>query len=368
MLLVRHASREVKWGEKEKQHHIQGWTKADFPDASDFSKSGWCLSIAMAGRLCDQLELEAANGPAGIQVDKIWTSSHEAADQTGEIFEKVLKKRKLLKSARVQLTELDPGQPAKKAVEKIVGASSALAVVAVGHQPQLTEIAKALAGESLPGGTLPVAGSEVAALRKEGAGYRLRWLLTEKPASLLKDLRAKIQSKFDVAKFFLGALVVGTGLSLNDKAWTSSHPIDMSLAGLGVLAALTSLGFTAATLFSYDRLLMPRDFWLGSEESLEPPEWSVLRPPSQIHVVLYYEMVHIWTHLFIPAITTAFLSLGLQATMLARAAVSKAAVGTPLEALGSCGQLIVLLVLVGLAFLVPVWLFNRWKPRLGFSD
>jgi hypothetical protein len=88
------------------------------------------------------------------------------------------------------------------------------------------------------------------------------------------------------------------------------------LAFLAVLVTAASLILTAATLFSYDELLMPVTFWstMSREKQNKNDEWSiwnVKRPPSQAHVVLYYEMVHVWSVFFIPALATAFISIGL---------------------------------------------------------
>src|SRR5215213_9810950 len=148
------------------------------------------------------------------------------------------------------------------------------AYVVVGHQPQLTQVARRLLkGRYLPSDSLPLGNSEAACIE---LGYkpRLQWLLTVTPEeTLVTDLKDKIKSKYDVAKFLLGAFVVNTGLILNAGLWGpdgllhSTLLVDKLFAGFAAIAALVSLALTAATLFSYDRLMMPESFWSDSSES-----------------------------------------------------------------------------------------------------
>jgi hypothetical protein len=224
--------------------------------------------------------------------------------------------------------------------------------------------------------------SEIACIQL-GANPRLLWLLTEKPNDLLIELKAKIASKYDVAKFFLGALVVGTGLTLSEAIWKLPDAIDKLIAGAGAFAALVSLGFTAATLFSYDRLLMPQDFWLGDGKALEshwwslvrrlrgthiegkPPRWTVSRPPSQAHLILFYEMVHTWTHFFIPAIVSAFTALGLLVVAMADKSSREVSAVEPVPIKWIPGTLLGIALL---AFVIGFIVYYLWKPRLGFDD
>jgi hypothetical protein len=298
----------------------------------------------------------------------------------------------------------------------------------IGHQPQLTRIAKALLDKSrlernplkkfgwklkrrvgfqysLPGGVLPIGNSEIACIEL-GKNPRLLWLLTEKSPELLTELKAKIASKYEVAKFFLGALVVGTGITLSDAVWNLSNRNAKLVAGIGAFAALVSLGLTAATLFSYDRLLMPQDFWQGAEKprwlvpwlssfrgigaivgwlrSLgfirqfvrwlrrvrgadRPSAWTVSRPPSQAHVILFYEMVHIWTHLFRPAIVSAFVAVGLVVAARAHNSLTvRAFCKTP--HIMQKHPLLTFLFLASFAFVLGLLAFFRFKPNLGFDD
>ena len=251
------------------------------------------------------------------------------ARQTARVYRTVLKKRSKREGSFFRLrgehTPKDPRRPSltpesfrlKEVIEEIERfrgrekrTTSTAALIVVGHQPQLTQFARELlkrgplrlpSRNALPGGSLPLGNSEAACIRL-GYGWcqwhrpRLLWLLTEKGDGLLTDLKDKIKSKYDVAKFFLGAFVVNIGLFLNAGIWDNinfgerSQLIVSLLAAFDIIMALASLGFAAATLFSYDSLLMPASLWSepGGKPSRrdvrkprKPPKWSVLRPPAK---------------------------------------------------------------------------------------
>ncbi|HYI97099.1 MAG TPA: hypothetical protein VEX68_26385 [Bryobacteraceae bacterium] len=236
----------------------------------------------------------------------------------------------------------------------------------IGHQPQLTQLADRLLEDKLPGKVLPIGGSEIACIQIQPK-KELIWLLTEKPDSLLVELRAKIQSKYDVAKFFLGALVVGTGLTMNKDVWEVVHPVHKVLAGLGAVSALVSVALTAATLFSYDRLLMPTDFWNGGGHR-RANRWTLRRPPSQAHVVLFYEMTYVWTQFFGRAITFAFTSLGLLAVVMAHRSLDKLPANLAISPVVWWMTLCLFLIMACMALAVPMLVYHRRKPHLGFDD
>lgn len=449
VILVRHASREVRWNLPEAKHFMKNYSSFPPHSISNFKKPGLPLTYAMAGRLCDQLEED------GITVVKIVHSKHKVAEQTAKAFADVLKRREcfdgetceagfLTPCRQANGTKGDPRQPT--AIENTPGsdelsnekntevnpASTPLgdqpqpttcienatslpkllenlykslspeerkkekpAVILVGHQPQLTNIANELLGKrrflilrrsALPTGTLPIGGSEIACLRC-GKKPRLEWLITEKSDSLLRELREKIKSKYDVAKFILGAFIVNTGLILNADIWNSSHPGRIFLNILTILFAFMSLGFTVGTLFSYDSLMMPFEFWSEYRKNNKPPpSWSVRRPPSQGHLVLYYEMVHTWNRFFIPAIITTFFSIYYFVWSLAYdrpinlLCTPQGGISAPrLESLPQflCSTPLnespLYLAIIGLVVpILFVWLVTMWygwkRPRLGFED
>lgn len=350
VILVRHASREPRWDVSESKHAMKNWTRwttAAIEGGSDFETKGFPRTYAIAGRLCDELENMKARVVALVH------SKHKVAQQTAEVYGKVLEKRERFEGevngeCSCDLTPEIPGEVACQnenaqmggQTERIVreleiwkaradsrGARSAC--VLVGHQPQLTQIARRLVGNkfslghSLPGDSLPIGNSEVACI-EFGDKPRLLWVLTEKPKDLLAELKDKIKSKYDVAKFFLGAFAVNTGLLLNAGIWGQpelweANPAARLLAYAAIVVALVSLIFTAFTLFSYDSLMMPESLWSEPGEVQpgprrgsdgKPPTWSVSRPPSQAQVILYYEMMHVWTVFFMPAVVSAFVAIG----------------------------------------------------------
>jgi hypothetical protein len=193
-------------------------------------------------------------------------------------------------------------------------------------------------------------------------------MLTEKPDDLLKDLKDKIKSKYDVAKFFLGAFVVNTGFLFSSAVWSVTDPIALILVLAGFVLALTALALTAATLMSYDALQMPPEFWSDQpagprikSRAPQPKKWSVLRPPSQAHVVLFYEMVHAWNSFFIPALVCAFASTGSLVVAMAYSHF------TPVRQPGPADLAAMIVVTAG-ALLVPLVIhYRRSQPKLGFE-
>jgi phosphohistidine phosphatase SixA len=384
VILVRHASREVRWGQRESEHgllnRVQGY---DYAVSSE--KKGVPRTYELAGRLCD--ELDSMN----ITVTKIMCGEHRAARDTAKIYERVLRERGSPQVSRDSNVEWLTPRPdrtadviktkAKNAIKdmRTVEDDGALsqpgsACILVGHQPDLTEIARGLLGRrylifrALPSGQLPIGSSE-AALLQFGENGRLRWILTEKPKELLDELKDKVKSEYDVAKFFLGAFVVNTGLLLNAGIWSTRGsqggftPADKVLVILAVIAAMASLALTAATLFSYDKLMMPEEFWSDNSRrsgtstngAKMASRWTISRPPSQAHVVLFYEMVHVWKVFFIPAIVSAFLAIGLLVIAFAHRAML-------VPDTWSFGVAI-------FATFILVAAFYYWKrSRLGFED
>jgi hypothetical protein len=391
-ILIRHAKREVCWDKPEDRHKMAGWKEGVWPDSkSDFDEgAGFALTHALAGRLCDQLLAD------DIAVKKIFCGGHLVAEQTASVYKDVIEEREINKkvlgdedAVEAEMEEcgaLSPGCYSANALDQIredlesqvvddrsLEQPVSVAYVLVGHQPELTTIARHWLKKrrALPSDTLPIGGSEAACVRF-GDDPRLLWLITNKSDDLMSDLKDKIKSKYDVAKFFLGAFVVNTGLILNAGVWGTIGPsgnatwIDKALVIAAVVSALVSLAFTAATLFSYDALLMPSAFWSERSDPADglprglrrPPRWGVSRPPSQAHVVLFYEMVHIWTVFFVPAVVAAFAAVGLLIIALARQGIG-VLVEDPLALAFS---------LVIAAFLLPWAFYQSRRARLGSED
>lgn len=359
LILVRHGSREVRWDLAERGHHLKMSGGSEPEPVSDFEKEGRPAAFALAGRLADQLEAD------GIRVDQIVHSPHKVAVETAKAYETVLRKRgRLTESAcRRSCQLLDPERWTAKRVAMDITAwckqqpRGPEAFVLIGHQPQLTELAKRFA--KLPTGVLPLGAAEAACIRLGWWFGRLLWLLTSQKKDVKAELRQKIASKYDVAKFFLGALVINGGLLVNAKLWELSAISDKVIVALGYLCLLTALVLSVATLFAYDSLLMPRQFWGAGGGSAK--SWSVLRPPSEDTLVLYYEMVHVWTRLFLPAAIFAVSAVLLFLVALAHQSLRESFV-TELRGY---------VVLAGAALFavgLPCLYYRRRRPRLGSED
>ena len=394
VILVRHGKRQVRWDKDEAAHELAGWTTAfssladPLQEVSEFSKFGAAgleRTIAIAGRLADELCLEK------VSIGRIQFSRHVVAEQTARTIFAVLHRREVNANARADAPDpivepwnaLNPDvEDAGEDVRKEVDAwrtSAAEAWILVGHQPHLTDIADTLTrstmpipsflrSRSKPGATLPIGGSEAACIDVDRK--RVVWMLTEKSDALMQELQDKVKSKYDVAKFFLGAFVVNVGLLLKKELFDKAPAVDVALIGTGVFCALLALGFTAATLFSYDRLLMPAEFWTeGTSNSKRHPRWSsatrtsLLRPPSQAQLVLFYEMLHAWKRFFIPAVTFAFASIALFVISFAhRAQIDTAAAQYPQLRL----RIVVAICVAAFAIGLGSYLWKR--PKLGTPD
>ena len=365
LILVRHGTREVCWDRPERDHAMLGWDSAPPPPRSQFGEEGRFATFALAGRIADQLEVD------GIEVDAIVHGTHRVARQTAQIYQQVLRDRRRYDGENVPDTTLDPDcedRPATR-LERVNervrawrddGRPGRLAYVLIGHQPDLSTLADHFA--ALPTGVLPVGAAESACVRlaRQPHGGRLLWLLTNRGSDLFADLRQKIAAKYDVAKFFLGALVLNGGLLLNANLWKLKGDAALALVALGYLFLLLSLGFAVATLFAYDQLLMPTAFW-GAGGKGDPRRWSVARPPSQAQIVLYFEMIHVWVRLFQPAALSAIAALLLFLCALAQDRL--------VSSLGSALNAYTLIGLGGLgALAVAALVYRANQPSLGTQD
>jgi len=147
---------------------------------------------------------------------------------------------------------------------------------------------------------------------------RVLWTITPDDRQAATAVRDKIRSKMETAKqlsavltFALGALLA---LLLDPDKWTkvtARGPLQVA-AGL-LLAALV---LYLATMYAYDRLLMPDRFW--GERRPRPAalgqrgrRWLVQRPPSSTAWVLYVNMMRVWRGLFTTATVCVVAALGL---------------------------------------------------------
>jgi phosphohistidine phosphatase SixA len=428
LILVRHGTPQRCWNRARSEHPLLGWDAAPLKPSSKRKKEGSDAAYGLAGWLADQLEARS------IKVDTIVHGRHLVTQQTAQIYARVLADRKRPVDICRSDTMLDPAckddgtlyrhcnrscafyrqhdgaaNRKKRLCARLAclrdqirqwrdraepkqgahGRSEWHAYLVVGHQPDVTEIGNLFA--NIPTGVLPIGSAESACIKlarprrggcllfaewRERRAGRLLWLVTSRDDKLLANLREKIASKFDVAKFFLGALVLNGGLLINQNLWSIDDVAARWFVALGYLFLLLSLGLTVGTLFAYDRLLMPAAFWGADRGSRQPrwydrrlipfwgavhrgtPRWTVTRPPSDEPIVLYYEMVHVWNSLFFPAAACAIAALVLFLCALAQAGLADSFDSAPAVTL-----------LLSLAVLAGAYFYYRDKqPNLGTQD
>jgi len=377
VFLVRHAKRKRSWDMPEPHHGMEKWVAlADDSQVlaltSKLGEEGLPRTFSLSGSLCDQLELMK------VTIVQILHSEHKVAKQTAQIYEKVLQRRfnsNVLVTPENALTPVgtDCERDEEKLTENAIDTINAIftkngrpgqsqGVIVIGHQPSLTHIAQGLLEpRRLPARILPIGNSEIACIRL-GESPALLWLLTEKSKELSAELKAKIASKFDLAKFILGALILNLSLYLTSDLWKTTSHVEALLLGTAMVFAFLAFGFTIATLFAYDRLNMPAEFWGdGGKPDATPRQWRINRPPSSYQLILFYEMIHVWERFFIPAIVFATLSLGLLVVMLAYRHVV-----FPDASAGTVSIIMLGIILLGL--IVSMAIYEAHKPKLGFDD
>jgi hypothetical protein len=144
------------------------------------------------------------------------------------------------------------------------------------------------------------------------------------------DLRDKIKSKMEVAKFFSGFLAILLGLSFKDlknllERSSSENELVFSLVWFGVIFVLGSLTCSVATLFAYDRLLMPKAFWQGKAPNAHDTiTWKRKNSSSKdssskmmnkygafgnFDKILHARMAAAWRYLFIPGVLFFFIGV-----------------------------------------------------------
>jgi phosphohistidine phosphatase SixA len=185
--------------------------------------------------------------------------------------------------------------------------AKANAILVVGHAPQIGWTAEGILRQPQPIARsellcIAVSDSQLDRLLKRDRW--LMWVISPSDAKATKELRDKIDSKMKLAGV-LGGLITGIlGLllgSLLDPEKLSSLGCASRLdtyisAGLFLVA----LGLYLATMYAYDRLLMPTRFW-AEKAARKDRRWLVQRPPSSATWVLYQNMIRVWNWLFTPA-------------------------------------------------------------------
>ncbi len=187
------------------------------------------------------------------------------------------------------------------------GAIRGNAILVVGHAPHVGWIAERILRRPQP-----IARSELVCIaisdsRLDRLLRRDRWLvwtISPSDAEVTKELHAKIESKMKLAGL-LGSLITGIlGLLLGSLLDTKKVSALDRASQLDVYVSaglfLVALGLYLATMYAYDRLLMPTRFW-AEKAARKDRRWLVQRPPSSATWVLYQNMIRVWNWLFTPA-------------------------------------------------------------------
>jgi MFS family permease len=194
------------------------------------------------------------------------------------------------------------------------------------------------------------------------------WAISDDTEEDKDAIRAKIKSKMTTAGA-LGTVIIGLTTFLLQHT-LQEKPAAWHWLAFAALGASAALYF--ATLFLYDTLQMPTQYWASNIPSVTPIRkaprraWERLRrgkpvlqrPPSATARVLQTNMVQIWKWIFTPA------------TILAGVGVALFALGTTVNGRNDVLNVHlwhVLTAIVGLTALVAAWV--AWqRPRLGASD
>lgn len=242
-------------------------------------------------------------------------------------------------------------------LEKVSDAKSN-AVLVVGHQPQLSWLSDQLtAGHGWriwrrlqwwSTGPVPITHGEIVCLRiekrqpaiRKWSGHML-WSIHPDDSKRLADIREKVQSKLKSAELLASVLGLALtaviallldrsrwqGLAMDGEEprppvtpfgqdWLSFEP--RTGVQVAVIMFIAALAMYLMTVYAYDSLRMPPEFW--SEASLSKSSdsqrlrrrWLPRRPPSSSAWVLYRNMMRIWGLLFVPAtalVLTGFVTL-----------------------------------------------------------
>lgn len=198
--------------------------------------------------------------------------------------------------------------------------------------------------------------------RDANGRYRAHWTLGPTDDRSDAALRDKVKSKMDTAKVFAGVLTAVTAFAADNVRLDDTVDRALSLAGLALFGL--SIVLYLITMFFYDALLMPRRFWQpafarpsnknSTRTSKSRLDDRLIRPPSSGTVVLFQNMVLIWSRIFVPATFIAGLGLVLFAAGAAELPSALSRIGFGMGALALAA------IAIGI---------GRWgRPRLGTQD
>jgi phosphohistidine phosphatase SixA len=290
------------------------------------------------------VEMKDGTDPS-ISIGAIWRAETQEAAKTAEVVTKTL--GSLVKCTPEPIPALAPLKfnpyrntkthvdLAKELKELVTSKTNKNAILVIGHQPLLGWIAGELTAtpiqkvireafswmiSGLGLKSIPIARSELLCVAFEENGLRrqsrghLCWVLSPYDEGAINDIKEKIKSKMEIAKllsvfittglaFLLGSIVDEAKMRyLGDHIWAFHISAGLFLAGVFLYLA---------TMYAYDRLLMPTRFWEEAppEDPEKRPKWLVWRPPSSALWVLYQNMMRIWRYLFTGATCAVILGL-----------------------------------------------------------
>ena len=119
--------------------------------------------------------------------------------------------------------------------------------------------------------------------------------MSDEEAKVTDNLREKIRSKMDVAKFFTGFITLLIGFLLN------GGKLATSFSKSGIVLLIASLSFCVAAMFIYDHLLWPKKYWTDSS--------GVEISENRFHKRLRKAMLISWLCLFVPAVVCFVIGL-----------------------------------------------------------
>jgi hypothetical protein len=245
-------------------------------------------------------------------------------------------------------------------------ANGSNAVMVVGHQPLLSELARTFLRRRAPWPTaqVPLARGEIACLAGRSFtgtfhASQLLWTIAPSDDAAMVALRDKISAKMNVAGFLSG--VIGAALvfllqGILDRT-RSEASIEMSLRYAAAAALFVAVWLYLSTVYACDRLLMPTRFWGEARNPADisrRPRWLVWRPPGSDAWVVYQNMLRVWRWQFVPA--TCFLVAGI------------GLLGVALWRPMNTGEIVLPIVAVAL-LIAALLIYSYWRrPHLGVED
>jgi phosphohistidine phosphatase SixA len=331
ILLMRHGEHETKGSS---DTPVRRLTDRGRKETAEVTK----VLASMLKELKDDKDLS-------ISIGAIWRAETQEAAKTAEVVTKTL--GSLAKCTPKPIPALAPLKfnpylntkthvdLAKELKELVTLQTNKNAVLVIGHQPLLGWIAGELTIKPIqsvirkafswmiPGlglKPIPIARSELLCLAFEKGSFGrqlrgyLRWVLSPHNEDAINDIKEKIKSKMEIAKllsvfittglaFLLGSIVDKAKVDyLGDYIWALYFSAGLFLVGAALYLA---------TMYAYDRLLMPTRFWEETppKDPEKRPKWLVWRPPSSALWVLYQNMMRIWRYLFTGATCAVILGL-----------------------------------------------------------